>query len=139
MGQRVMARNLRDGPRWVLGTVVERRGPLSYLVQVATGVLWRRHIDHLLETADSPQEETAEQNATPDLGNPVSYSPPLTPPGDVPAVVPATESPSTSTETAALSDNQELAQESSNSSPITTPPPRRYPQRVRKPPDRFQS
>ena len=139
VGQRVMARNLRDGPRWVLGTVVERRGPLSYLVQVATGVLWRRHIDHLLETADSPQEETAEQNATPDLGNPVSYSPPLTPPGDVPAVVPATESPSTLTETAALSDNQELAQESSNSSPITTPPPRRYPQRVRKPPDRFQS
>ena len=139
VGQRVMARNLRDGPRWVLGTVVERRGPLSYLVQVATGVLWRRHIDHLLETADSPQEETAEQNDTPDLGNPVSYSPPLTPPGDVPAVVPATESPSTLTETAALSDNQERAQESSNSSPVTTPPPRRYPQRVRKHPDRFQS
>jgi len=56
-GQRVLARNLRDGPRWVLGTIVERRGPLSYLVQVADGVIWRRHVDHLLETTDSPQEE----------------------------------------------------------------------------------
>ena len=78
---------------------------------MATGVLWRRHVDHLLETADSPQEETAEQNTTPDLGNPVSYSPPLTLPGDVPAVVPATESPSTLAEAAALSDNQEPAEE----------------------------
>ena len=34
IGQRVMVRNLRPGDKWVPGTIVERTGPLSYLVQV---------------------------------------------------------------------------------------------------------
>jgi len=37
-GERILVRNMRNGPRWLLGTVIERRGPLSYLVQVANGV-----------------------------------------------------------------------------------------------------
>ena len=28
-----MARNYRDGPKWIVGLVVERKGPLSYVVQ----------------------------------------------------------------------------------------------------------
>ena len=44
-------------PCWLLGIIVEQRGPLSYLVQVANGVVWRRHVDHLRKTIDSPQEE----------------------------------------------------------------------------------
>ena len=44
-------------PGWLLGIIVEQRGPLSYLVQVANGVVWRRHVDHLRKTIDSPQEE----------------------------------------------------------------------------------
>ncbi len=36
--QSVLARNLRNGPRWLLGTIVER-GQLSYLVQVGNGVV----------------------------------------------------------------------------------------------------
>ena len=61
VGQRVLVRNLREGPRWILGTVIERRGPLSYLVQVASGQVWKRHIDHLLKTIDSPQKEEEEE------------------------------------------------------------------------------
>ena len=49
-GQEVMARNYRDGDKWMPGTVIERKGPLSYIIQMETGTLWRRHIiDHLRE------------------------------------------------------------------------------------------
>ena len=57
VGERVLVRNMRNGFRWLLGTVVERKGPLSYLVQVANGVIWKRHVNHLLKCSDSPQEE----------------------------------------------------------------------------------
>ena len=42
-----MARNHRDGPKWMVGVVVERKGPLSYVVQVNHGMLWRHHINQL--------------------------------------------------------------------------------------------
>ena len=64
VGERVLVRNMRNGPWWLVGTVVERRGPLSYLVQVANGVVWKRHVDHLRRTIDSLQEE--EETAVPD-------------------------------------------------------------------------
>ena len=47
VGETVMARNYRDGPKWMEGVVVERKSPLSYVVQVNHGMLWRRHIDQL--------------------------------------------------------------------------------------------
>ena len=31
------------------GTVIGRRGPLSYTVQMKIGAIWRRHIDQLRE------------------------------------------------------------------------------------------
>ena len=37
VGQNVMAKNLRPGAAWVPGVVVERVGPLTYLVQVDDG------------------------------------------------------------------------------------------------------
>ena len=54
IGQRVMVRNLRAGDKWVPGTIMERTGPLSYLVQVAGGQMWKRHIDQLRQMNDSP-------------------------------------------------------------------------------------
>ena len=54
IGERVLVRNMRNSPRWLLGTITEWRGPLSYLVQVANGVVWKRHVDHLRKTIDSP-------------------------------------------------------------------------------------
>ena len=35
VGQRVMVRNFLQGLRWIPGTIVERKGPLSYLVQIS--------------------------------------------------------------------------------------------------------
>ena len=54
IGQPVMARNLRPGPDWIAGIIVERLGPLSYLVETETHQLWKRHVDQLKEVSDSP-------------------------------------------------------------------------------------
>ncbi len=44
VGQKTMARKYRDGDKRMLGLVVERKGPLSYVVPIKSGVLWRLHI-----------------------------------------------------------------------------------------------
>ena len=44
-----MARNLRDGPPWVPGVVVQVLGPLTYVIQVQGGQRWKRHVDHIRE------------------------------------------------------------------------------------------
>lgn len=45
--QMVLIWNLRDGPKWLHGIVVEKLGPVSYQVEVQ-GQLWSRHVDQLL-------------------------------------------------------------------------------------------
>ena len=49
VGQRVLIRNYRPGEDWVPGVIVERRDPHSYMVKVANGQVWHRHIDQLKE------------------------------------------------------------------------------------------
>ena len=61
IGQRVMAKNYRAGPGWLPGTVIERNGPLPYLIKVSGGQLWRRHIDQLREIDDTPSEHPSEE------------------------------------------------------------------------------
>ena len=56
IGQRVLAQNYRDGPRWVSGTIIQRNSPVTYMVKLKSGVVWKRHIDQLREKFDSPQE-----------------------------------------------------------------------------------
>ena len=61
VGQSVWARNFRDGPTWVPATIADQVGPLSYLVQLSDGGLWRRHIDHLRTGQDVPSEVATPQ------------------------------------------------------------------------------
>ena len=49
VGTHVMVREGRDKSHWLPGTVRERRGPVSYLVESDSGVWGRRHVDHLRE------------------------------------------------------------------------------------------
>ena len=122
-----MARNYRDGPKWMEGVVVERKGPLSYVVQVNHGMLWRRHIDQLrkgpntaqqtdsdVEIPTGPESEEREEEQIPETENG----------GNV------------------LPDNVDSQAESNTE---TTGKPgnagsnvRRYPSRVRQPPQRYQ-
>ena len=43
----VWASNFGVGERWVKGKIKQSSGPSSYLVELADGREWRRHIDHL--------------------------------------------------------------------------------------------
>ena len=54
VGQTVLARNLRGEPKWLLGRILEKTGPVSYRVQVQ-GQIWRRHADQLLDHGVSEQ------------------------------------------------------------------------------------
>ena len=47
IGQKVMTRNFLQGTPWLPGVVKECCGPLTYMVEVESGVLWRRHVDHI--------------------------------------------------------------------------------------------
>ena len=42
-----MARNYRRGPNWLPGVIAEVKGPLSYVIRMKGGALWRRHADQL--------------------------------------------------------------------------------------------
>ncbi|XP_046565949.1 uncharacterized protein K02A2.6-like [Haliotis rubra] len=108
--QPVLARNYREGAKWVPGTVVDKSGPVSYKVQVNPGSVWRRHTDQLLPCSNpvmagdvSASSINLEQTAElPECANPVITS-----------------------ETDTDSDKQIPAQE------------RRYPVRERRPPNRL--
>ena len=54
IGQNVFVRNLQPGPDWIMGVIVERLGPMSYLVETETHQFWKHHADQLKEVVDSP-------------------------------------------------------------------------------------
>ena len=111
VGQQVMARNLRQGVPWVAGVIIERLSPLTYLVQVDTGQLWKRHLDHLRVRGDKPvSEDTQPQESEWNFAESPEQPPPLeTSRGpDVPTT-----------------------------SSVTRPVNRRYPQRHRQAPNRY--
>ena len=54
VGQEVMARNLRQGVKYLPGVIAQRLGPVTYLVDMNDGVVWRRHVDHI-----KPLQETS--------------------------------------------------------------------------------
>lgn len=47
VGARVMVRDGRDTSHWVPGNILERRGPVSYAVQLDSGAVGRKHVDHI--------------------------------------------------------------------------------------------
>ena len=57
VGQAVLVRNLREGLKWVDGTIVEQTGPVSYRVQVSDQI-WRHHTDQMLDCSGTNSNET---------------------------------------------------------------------------------
>ncbi len=56
VGQKVMARNFRQGAEWIPGEIVRQLGPITCLVDVAEGRSWKRHTDHIKDLMVRPQE-----------------------------------------------------------------------------------
>ncbi|CAB4001845.1 Hypothetical predicted protein [Paramuricea clavata] len=48
IGQAVSVRNYRGKEKWIQGIMRARTGPVSYQVEIAPNVIWRRHVDQLL-------------------------------------------------------------------------------------------
>ena len=115
LGQKVWVRNMREGSRWVSGIIAGIQGPVSYLVQVASGDVWRRHVDHIRGGRLCPPtaSDGIEENNVPDLDDSLAL------PGDF-------SSPSSVSSSQDSSPAQQLDS-----------PHRRYPLRVRRPPIRY--
>ena len=112
ISQNVMVRNFRpNGPKWIPGTIVRQTDPLSSVVQVGPGLEWKRHVNHL-------RDATAVN--TPDLEH-------------QPRVEPESDANDLPTVPVFQDEPQPLVKD-----PSEDPPPRRYPLRVRNPPDRYQ-
>ena len=113
IGQRVMVRNFCAGDKWVPGTIMERTGPLSYLVQVTGGLMWKRHIDQLRQMDDSPQEKFTEETYS-DKETMIQFPPNQT-----------------------ANDAEPVNDEPTPTVTDSTPTTHRYPRRVHVPPDRL--
>ena len=57
VGHPVWVRNFRGGASWVEGVIEDSLGPVSYLVCVQGGALWKRHVDHVRDRLDRGQED----------------------------------------------------------------------------------
>ena len=53
-----MVRNMHPDPNWVAAVIIERLGPLTYLVKTNDHLLWKKHIDLLCELKVNSQAET---------------------------------------------------------------------------------
>ena len=114
LGQPVMTRNFRPGPDWVPGIIVTKSGPLSYVVKVGNGQVWKRHVDHLCKCGASQETDNRE-------------------PGD-PLVFP----PTTNVDTPAHEeDTRDRAESDTPVQPRQNTESRRYPVRERQALERF--
>ena len=140
VGQSVMARNFGHGNKWIAGVVARQLGPVTYLVDVSDGRVWKRHVDHLKELVTNHPMPTNEPEVDIDIS-------PASVPESTPTVVPNTSTndrsnppatsepenpPSTPDPTSPTSNVATRAETLED--PLT---PRRYPSRQRHPPVRL--
>ena len=73
VGQRVWAQNVKGNPDWIQSVVVERSGPVWYVVEVILNgihVLWTRHVDQI-KTWDALDEKWPDVTTPVDVGKEV--------------------------------------------------------------------
>ena len=124
IGEKVMAKNYRHGPKWLPGVIVEQLGTLTFLVQIDNGMFWKRHVDQLRHRGHSSKDKTESET-------PYAY----------------TESndenlnESCEASNGAVSDTTTEARQNETSTSATSSvvSARRYPDRVRRPPIRYQT
>ena len=122
VGQSVMAKNLRPGPNWIPGVIIERAGPLSYVIQTEDKQTWRRHVDQLKALGDGVAIEANIEDS--DVIYPPSTS--VAVQENIEAAEPVnTEAETDPSDTSQLSAGESRA------------PRSRYPTRTRNPPDRL--
>ncbi len=120
-GEAVMIRDFRHRNKWIPGTVVNKSGPVSYRIRTDSGMVVRRHVDHVTKRLDpTTQPEPDSTNTDPDSDTGFDDYPALPIP------------PATPERQASAPDSPRYPQRERR-------PPDRYPQRERRPPDRLMS
>ena len=56
----MFAKNYASGEKWLPGTIVSRKGPVSFEVKLSNGQKCRRHQDQLRKRVVEEQEDTSE-------------------------------------------------------------------------------
>ena len=126
IGHNVIAKNFRNGPKWLPGVIVEQLGTLTFLVQLDNGMFWKCHVDQLHCLDDKPRDVTVSESTPQVTSSEVFYSP--------------------DTHEKTVSSEENASPEVVSETPVTNPsqtdtstPARRYPARERRPPIRYQS
>ena len=123
IGDAVYVRNYSTGPKWLSGRVQRRTGPVSVLVKLSNGQIWRRHHDQLRSALnwDTPVDSNISTDSPlQEFGPSVTeLSPPIV--EDTPAI-----------EASAASGTTASSEEKPSDSPKC------YPKRIRRPVDRFE-
>ena len=81
VGQSVMVCNFGSGNNCISGVIVHQLGPVTYLVNVSDGRVWKRHVDHLKElvsTCDLPASDSDFDMDIPSTSTP-DHTPPEEP------------------------------------------------------------
>ena len=144
-----MAKNFHPGPDWISGIIIEKLGPLSYLVETSAQQVWRRYVDQLRlfeqhkiqSELDEPNQMNSDSLIEPD-SSPTSADPDLQLEPSL-SVEPTSELSDTGSpaflSSTSLPTHEELSS-TTNSEVVnqlqeTT---HHYPTRDRKPPDRLR-
>ena len=139
VGDSVMTRDYRGDLKWRSGLIVSKTGPLTYEVQVAPGIIWRRHIDqlkptaveHTVEVTDTDTVEVSQPEVASTPPAPIQLSAPPNLAGTVPEIPVADQPEMVPLPTPIVSDPPEAT-------PVSpTVRERRYPQRVHRAPQRL--
>ena len=73
----VLVKNFSYGPKWLCGNIIEKSGPVSYVVQLMSGGIFRRHVDHIRMRSSSIMQPTVSDLS--DEAEPTPVSQPLLP------------------------------------------------------------
>ena len=125
----MVVRNQIPGRPWVPGIVEEVQGPLTYLVRLDTGQIWKRHVDHVREVGVSNDEQISRATTDTEVFDvPIPTDNSST--SDTPSIPESASEGSKGIASSSISTNVDP----SSTSDV---PPRRYPQRTRKPNPRY--
>ena len=140
VGDWVMARDWRSQHQalWQPGVVAECYGPLSYVIHMDSGLVWRRHVDSL-RLLGSRVPESGEPEIEPEMKLPTREASTESASSVCSPECSADSDTIPVSSTVTLPDSSHLPVIPSQHSPSRSPHPleRRYPERQRKPPDRL--
>ena len=153
----VLSKNYGSDPKWVRGRIGKQCGPVSYQVELPDGRVWRRHIEQLSAVPEAicvPVPTTKVDGRAPDMTEPDEVAEETRPREELMRQPEITSTdldiqdsnPTASNEQRGVRRNEGQSTEgkaphdnrptttTTTTTPSTT---RRYPERTRRPPDRF--